>query len=58
MEEKYLELDRSQKNDFLYPFIFWEYIYKFAHDQSLNRSILLKNIGYDNKCSLLIVKCP
>nr|YP_010145867.1 maturase K [Vernicia montana]QQO79706.1 maturase K [Vernicia montana] len=56
MEERYLELDRSRKNDFLYPFIFREYIYTFAHNHSLNRSILLENVGYDNKSSLLIVK--
>lgn len=56
MEERYLELDRSRKNDFLYPFIFREYIYTFAHDHSLNRSILLENVGYDNKSSFLIVK--
>nr|AAL78676.1 maturase K [Diplopanax stachyanthus] len=58
MEEfqKYLELDRSQQHDFLYPLIFQEYIYAFAHDYGLNRSILLENPGYDNKYSLLIVK--
>nr|CDQ47526.1 maturase K [Gymnanthes lucida] len=58
MEEyqRYLDLDRSRKNDFLYPFIFREYIYTFAHDHSLNRSILLENLGYDKKSSLLIVK--
>nr|QJS38154.1 maturase K [Tragia sp. Razakamalala 2878] len=55
MEEyqRYLELDRSRKNNFLYPFIFREYIYTFAHD---HRSTLLENVGYDNKSSLLIVK--
>nr|ABV58948.1 maturase K [Coccoceras muticum] len=54
--QRYLELDRSRKNDFLYPFLFREYIYTFAHDRSLNRSTLLENVGYDNKSSLLIVK--
>nr|ASY08292.1 maturase K [Croton sp. C BWvE-2017] len=54
--QRYLELDRSRKKDFLYPFIFREYIYTFAHDHSLNRSILLENVGYDNKSSFLIVK--
>nr|AXB72801.1 maturase K [Plukenetia serrata] len=55
MEEyqSYLELDRSRKNNFLYPFIFREYIYTFAHD---HRSTLLENVGYDNKSSFLIVK--
>nr|QGU84137.1 maturase K [Abatia parviflora] len=51
-----LEIDRSRKNDFLYPLIFREYIYTFAHDRDLNRSIFLENLGYDNKYSLLIVK--
>nr|ABN09441.1 maturase K [Lissocarpa kating] len=58
MEEfkRYLELDRSQQHDFVYPLIFQEYIYALAHDYSLNRSIFLENAGYDNKSSLLIVK--
>nr|YP_010044886.1 maturase K [Dianyuea turbinata]QPF96096.1 maturase K [Dianyuea turbinata] len=54
--QRYLDLDRSRKNDFLYPLIFREYIYTFAHDRDLNRSILLENVGYNNKYSLLIVK--
>nr|UTU96655.1 maturase K [Strychnos nux-vomica]BAM74469.1 maturase K [Strychnos lucida] len=58
MEEiqRYLQLDRSQQHGFLYPLLFQEYIYAFAHDHSLNRSILLDNPGYDNKSSFLIVK--
>nr|ABN09458.1 maturase K [Careya arborea] len=60
MEEfkRYLELDRSQQHDFIYPLIFQEYIYGLAYDHGLNRSILLEleNVGYDNKSSLLIVK--
>ncbi|KAL7252341.1 hypothetical protein ACSBR1_007010 [Camellia fascicularis] len=58
MEEfkRYLELDRSQQHDFVYPLIFQEYIYALAHDHGLTRSIFLENIGYDNKFSLLIVK--
>ena len=52
----YLELDRYQQHDFLYPLIFREYIYALAHDHGLNRSILLDNVGYDNKSSLLIIK--
>nr|YP_009340216.1 maturase K [Lobelia polyphylla]APQ39699.1 maturase K [Lobelia polyphylla] len=51
-----LELDRFQQHDFLYPLIFEEYIYALAHDHGLTRCILLKNTGYDNKFSLLIVK--
>nr|ASG91947.1 maturase K [Isidorea leonardii] len=58
MEEiqRYLQLDRSQQHDFLYPLIFQEYIYALAHDHSLNRSILLENPDYDNQLSFLIVK--
>jgi maturase K len=58
MEEiqRYLQLDRSQQHAFLYPLIFQEYIYALAHDHSLNRSILLENLGYDNKFSFLIAK--
>nr|YP_009529183.1 maturase K [Lennoa madreporoides]AXX75984.1 maturase K [Lennoa madreporoides] len=42
MEEiqRYLELDRSQEHNCLYPLIFQEYIYILAHDHSLNRSFL------------------
>nr|YP_009348335.1 maturase K [Euphorbia esula]APY18458.1 maturase K [Euphorbia esula] len=54
--QRYFDLNRSRKSDFLYPFIFREYIYTFAHDHSLNRSILLQNASYDKKLSLLIVK--
>nr|AEI70696.1 maturase K [Strasburgeria robusta] len=58
MEESqgYLELDGSRQYDLLYPLIFREYIYALAHDHGLNRSILLENVGYDNKSSSLIVK--
>nr|ACJ05144.1 maturase K [Calliandra juzepczukii] len=52
----YLELDRSRQHDFLYPLIFRESIYALAYDHRLNSSILVQNLGYDNKFSLLIVK--
>nr|YP_010629775.1 maturase K [Begonia oxyloba]YP_010629799.1 maturase K [Begonia oxyloba]ADO16397.1 maturase K [Begonia oxyloba]WBN96688.1 maturase K [Begonia oxyloba]WBN96689.1 maturase K [Begonia oxyloba] len=52
----YLELDKSRQHNFLYPLLFREYIYAFAHDHFLNGSILLENVGYDKKSSLLIVK--
>lgn len=52
----YLELDRSRQHDFLYPLIFREYIFALAYDHGLNSSILVQNLGYDNKSSLLIVK--
>nr|YP_010815246.1 maturase K [Eremophila malacoides]UOI02432.1 maturase K [Eremophila malacoides]UOI19964.1 maturase K [Eremophila youngii] len=58
MEEiqRHLQLERSQQYDFLYPLIFQEYIYAFAHDRDFRRSILSENPGYDKKYSLLIVK--
>nr|YP_010211164.1 maturase K [Paraboea filipes]UBD09048.1 maturase K [Paraboea filipes] len=58
MEEikRYLHLERFQQHDFLYPLIFQEYIYAFAHDHGFNRSIFSANPGYGNKYSLLIVK--
>nr|AAY60731.1 maturase K [Cathetus myrtifolius] len=51
-----LDIDRSRKKNFLYPLIFREYIYRLAHEHGLNKSILLENVGYDKKYSLLIVK--
>nr|AAX57095.1 maturase K [Andrachne aspera] len=51
-----LDLNRSRKKNFLYPLILREYIYRFAHDHSFKKSILLENVGYDKKYSLLIVK--
>ena len=55
MEEiqRYLQ---SQQHDFLYPLIFQEYIYTFAHDRGFVRAILSENLGYSNKFSLLVVK--
>nr|CBV65659.1 maturase K [Mammillaria wrightii] len=57
MEEfkRSIELDRSWQHNFFYPLIFQEYIYGFAYDHGLNKSILLENAG-DKKYSLLIVK--
>nr|ABS87014.1 maturase K [Brucea mollis] len=53
----YLDLNRSQQQDFLYPLFFREYIYALAHDHGLNRSLIsLENGGYDNKSSSLNVK--
>ena len=49
----YFERNRFQQYDLLYPLIFREYIYALAYDHS---SILMENIGSDNKSSLLIVK--
>ncbi|CAN6458712.1 unnamed protein product [Victoria cruziana] len=57
----YLGIDRYQKQHFLYPLLFLEYIYTLAHDHGLNSSIFYEpteNLGYDNdnKSSSLIVK--
>nr|YP_010880592.1 maturase K [Callitriche hermaphroditica]WHU54379.1 maturase K [Callitriche hermaphroditica] len=54
--QRYLQLERSQQHDFLYPLIFQEYIYAFAHDRGFSRSILAENPGSANKSNLLIVK--
>nr|SSX47140.1 maturase K [Breynia cernua] len=56
--QRYLDLDigRSRKKNLLYPLIFRESIYRLAHGHGLNKSILLENVGYDKKSSLLIVK--
>nr|AWI43127.1 maturase K [Bryaspis lupulina] len=53
-----LELDSSRHHNFLYPLIFREYIYglAYSHDLNRNRSILVENVDYDTKSSLLIVK--
>nr|Q95EE5.1 RecName: Full=Maturase K; AltName: Full=Intron maturase [Grahamia bracteata]AAK19760.1 maturase K [Grahamia bracteata] len=53
--QRYIELDRSWQHNFFYPLIFQEYIYGFAYDPDLKKSILLENAG-DKKYSLLIVK--
>nr|YP_010411201.1 maturase K [Psilopeganum sinense]UQJ72580.1 maturase K [Psilopeganum sinense] len=53
----YVELDRSQQHDFLYPLLFREYIYALAHDHGLNSSMMSLESGvYDNKSSSLSVK--
>nr|ATL59777.1 maturase K [Retiniphyllum pilosum] len=54
--QRYLQFDRSQQHGFLYPLILQEYIYVFAHDHSLDRSIFLENSGSAYKSSVLIVK--
>nr|AAD55710.2 maturase K [Pitcairnia heterophylla] len=55
----YLEKDRSRQQHFLYPLLFQEYIYAFAHDHGLNDSIFYEPVeisGYDNKSSSVLVK--
>nr|AGW98781.1 maturase K [Operculina macrocarpa] len=58
MEEiqRYLQPERSQQHNFLYPLLFQESIYALAHDRGLNRSIFFKNTGYEKKLSFQIVK--
>uniref|UniRef100_UPI0030039163 maturase K n=1 Tax=Corispermum chinganicum TaxID=1076197 RepID=UPI0030039163 len=53
--QEHIELDRSWQHNFFYPLIFQEYIYAFAYDHGLNKSILLENSG-NKKYSLLVVK--
>nr|WOC91778.1 maturase K [Utricularia nephrophylla] len=55
MEEiqNYLKTDRFHQQDFLYPLIFQESIYAFAHDRGFSSSIYS---GYDKKSTFLIVK--
>nr|AAP87910.1 maturase [Utricularia foveolata] len=55
MEEiqNYLQTERFQQQDFLYPLIFQESIYAFAHDRGFSRST---SPGYDKKSSFLFVK--
>lgn len=53
--QEHIELDRSWQHNFFYPLIFQEYIYAFAYDHGLKKSILLENSG-DKKYSLLVVK--
>nr|WOC91070.1 maturase K [Utricularia cucullata] len=55
MEEikNYLQTDIFKQQDFLYPLIFQESIYAFAHNRDFGRSIYP---GYGNKYSLLLVK--
>nr|BAB83155.1 maturase K [Terniopsis malayana]BAC20311.1 maturase K [Malaccotristicha australis] len=55
-DQKYIDLAKSDKKEFLYPLIFQEYIYTLAHEHNLNRYTLLENLGYDKKLSFLIVK--
>nr|QBB68435.1 maturase K [Geocaulon lividum] len=56
--QRYLERNRSRQHDFnfLYPLMFQEYIYSLTYDRGLTRSIILENVGYEKKFSLLIVK--
>nr|YP_009546717.1 maturase K [Anigozanthos flavidus]AYP35456.1 maturase K [Anigozanthos flavidus] len=54
-----LEKNGSWQQYFLYPLLFQEYIYVFAHDHGLNGSIFyqpVRFLGYDNKYSSILVK--
>nr|AAP87876.1 maturase [Genlisea margaretae] len=51
--KSHLQPERFQQHDLLYPLLFQESIYAFAHDRGFSRANFL---GYENKYSLLIVK--
>nr|ABB83577.1 maturase K [Sporadanthus gracilis]ADN23808.1 maturase K [Sporadanthus gracilis] len=55
----YFEKEKSRQQYFLYPLLFQEYIYAFAHDHGLNGSFFYEHmeiIGYDNKFSSVLMK--
>nr|YP_010690571.1 maturase K [Cartonema parviflorum]WBU14281.1 maturase K [Cartonema parviflorum] len=55
----YLEKEKSWQQHFLYPLLFQEYIYVFAHDRGLNGSNFYESVKllvYDNKYSSVLVK--
>nr|CEF90492.1 maturase K [Pseudofumaria alba] len=55
----YLEMDRAQQQDLLYPLLFQESLYALAHDHGLKGSIPyepMENLGYEKKFSSLLVK--
>nr|AHB39215.1 maturase K [Restio ocreatus] len=57
--QRYLEKDKSRQQYFLYPLLFQEYIYAFAHDDGSNGSAFDEHmgiIGYDNKFSSVLMK--
>nr|ABB83576.1 maturase K [Lyginia imberbis]ADN23796.1 maturase K [Lyginia imberbis] len=55
----YLEKDKSRQQYFLYPLLFQEYIYAFAHDHGLKGSIFYEPVeipAYDKRFSLVLIK--
>nr|QBB68446.1 maturase K [Dendrophthora squamigera] len=57
--QRYFERYRFRQHEFyfLYPLILQEFIYVLTHARGLTRSLMFKNVGYDNYLfSLLIVK--
>nr|YP_010195193.1 maturase K [Flagellaria indica]UAA82175.1 maturase K [Flagellaria indica]ULQ65826.1 maturase K [Flagellaria indica]ULQ65912.1 maturase K [Flagellaria indica] len=55
----YLEKEKSRQQYFLYPLLFQEYIYAFAHDHGLNGSIFYEPaeiLGSGKKFSSVLVK--
>nr|CEF90456.1 maturase K [Ceratocapnos heterocarpa] len=55
----YLEMDRAQQHNFLYPLLFQESLYALAQDHGLKGSIPsepVENLGYEKKFSSLLVK--
>nr|CBI71370.1 maturase K [Genlisea subglabra] len=51
--KSHLQPERFQQHNLLYPLLFQESIYAFAHDRGFSRANFL---DYDNKYSLLVVK--
>lgn len=56
--QRYLEKYQFRQKKCLYPLFFQEYIYVLAYNYGLNAPIepVKKQIGYDNKSSLILVK--
>jgi maturase K len=55
--EGYSEKQKSRQHYFVYPLLFQEYIYAFAHDYGLNGSEPVEIFGCNNKkFSSLLVK--
>nr|ADN23832.1 maturase K [Chordifex fastigiatus] len=55
----YFKKEKFQKQYFLYPLLFQEYIYAFAHDHGFNGSFFYEHmeiLGYDNKFSSVLMK--
>ena len=47
--EGYSEKQKSRQHYFVYPLLFQEYIYAFAHDYGLNGSEPVEIFGCNNK---------
>nr|AGZ16377.1 maturase K [Lepidobolus eurardyensis]AGZ16378.1 maturase K [Lepidobolus preissianus subsp. preissianus] len=55
----YFEKEKFRQQYFLYPLLFQEYVYAFAHDHGFNGSFFYEHmdiLGYDNKFSSVLMK--